>query len=104
MCPHCGRPANICLSSLVFVTGKLFITHMPEPARLALANFARSPSDDRLQVLVSELRDHQLFAQILGVARDIELFGGLEPVLAAADQAHVDDFRSALAAMVGQTS
>ena len=101
MCPHCVRPANIAVSSLHFVLGRLFTMPMPDAARGALGDFARSPSDQGLQVLVVALRDHQLFAQIHGVAREVELFGGIEAVLEAADQHHVDDFQSALRSMGG---
>lgn len=101
MCARCLRDGNIVVSSLVFVLGKLFITPLPPTARAALIAFAGEPSDGRLQVLLNELVDHQLFAQLHGVCRDVELFGGLDAVLAAADDKHVDDFRSAMSAIKG---
>ena len=99
MCQVGARAANIAASSLVFIIGKLFMSPMPGPARSALVAFAQAPSDPRLQALVTELRDHRLLAQVHGVAQDIRLFGGLEAVLEVADQQHVADFQSAMAAM-----
>jgi len=66
-----------------------------------LLTFAGDPGDDRLQALLGELVEHQLFAQVHGVVRDVDSFGGLEAVLAAADDKHVADFRSAMSAIKG---
>src|SRR5690606_27049374 len=101
MCARCSRDGGFVVSSLIFVLGRLFVTPIPPAARNALLALAGDPGDDRLQVLLNELVDHQLFAQLHGVCRDVELFGGLDAVLAAADDRHVADFRTAMSAIAG---
>lgn len=100
MCARCNRDGNIVVSSLIFVLGRLFVTPAPS-ARSALMAFAGDPSDDLLRGLLPLLHGHQLFEQIRGVVRDVEIFGGLEAVLSAADQQHVADFQSAMSAIKG---
>jgi hypothetical protein len=101
MCARCSRDGGFVVSSLIFVLGRLFITPLPPAAREALITFAGEPRDDHLQTLLDELIEHQLFAQLHGIVRDVELFGGLQAVLAAADDRHIRDFQSAMAAIKG---
>lgn len=101
MCARCLRDGNIVVSSLIFVLGRLYITPIPSRVRAAVMDFAADPTEGRLQGLLPLLHGHQLFQQIHGVLREVEEFGGLEAVLAAADEKHGVDFQSAMAAMRG---
>lgn len=101
MCARCSRDANLCVSTLVYVLGRIDVTPAPDAVRSAVAAFAAAPDDSRLQAIVAALGEHQMFSLVHDAVRDVELFGGLEAVLEAADREHADNFRSAMTTMKG---
>lgn len=102
MCSLCLRDANLCVSTLIYVLGRLDVSSVSDAVRTALSAFAAAPSDAGLQSICTAIRDDQLSPLVHDAVRDVEGFGGINAVLAAADQHHADNFHSAMRALGGK--